>query len=444
MLVTKMPIHRGKNLLGISVGFIRNPALFTIEEGFEKGDFYKVTLPGYNLFIVTDPKIIHHIMIANEASYAKGKMYWKQLRAIIGRAMGSLEGDEWLFLRKLENPFFTKTKIKTYLSDVVKITRKHLNKWQVGEEKELEVVSLISRINTEIVLKTIFGLDAEFNYEQIAAKIGDGQETISWRSGFPWRPMMGWLNGRNQRAKKHLAFFDDYTEKSISIAKNDKNFDANKNLLNRLIAEPSILQKDIRNELIVHLGASTETAAVGKAWTLYLLARHPKTLEKVRSEIAEVANNEELTGESAFQLLYTEQVVKESLRLYPPSYANTRDCIQADEIWGIKIKKGDSFFISLIALHRHPKYWEQPNEFIPERFAPENAHKIHPNTYHPYGVGKHHCIGRYFATPMMVLMIAEICRRFDFELVEKEEKKPLSLSTLKPENGMQIRFFERK
>ena len=443
MLLTKIPVHKGDNFFGISVGFLRNPALFTAEVGIKTGDFYKVSLPGYSLYVVTDPKIIHHMMIANASSYAKGKMYWKQLRAVIGKGMGSLDGDEWLFLRKLQNPFFTKTKIKTYLSDVVKITRKHLNKWKVGKGKELEIVSLISQMNTEIILNTVFGLDNEADFEKIAAKISDGQETISWRSQFPWRPFQGWLNGRNQRAKKHLVFFDALTQKGIS-SKSNGNFDAKKNLLNRLLKTPSLSQKDIRNEIIVHLGASTETAAVGKAWTLYLLAKHPEVLARVRNEIEEKFNGRELVGDSAFELIYTEQVIKESLRLYPPSYANTRDCVKDDEINGIKIKKGSSVFISLYALHRHPKYWNKPNEFIPERFAPENAAKIHANTYLPYGVGKHHCIGRYLATPMLVLAIAEICRRFDFELVDKKEKPPLSLSTLKPEGGMLMRFFERK
>lgn len=442
MTKPKIPIHRGKNLLGISTDFLRNPALFTINKGFEIGDFYKLTLPGFNLYVVTDPEIAHHVVVANGASYEKSKIYWKQLRATIGNAMGSLDGEPWLYLRKLQNPFFTKTKVKTYLSEVVQITQKHFRNWQVGEGKELEVLSLISRMNTEIILKTIFGLDAEEAYQQIAQRIGDGQETISWKSKFPWRPLTGWLNGRNQKAKAHLRFFDQYLEKSISTIKNKEGFAAENNLLNQLIAEPLLSQTDIRNELIVHLGASTETAAVGEAWTLYFLGRHPEVLAKVKAEVDEIIGNGELTGNKAFQLPYTEQVIKESLRLYPPSYALARDCVQADEIKGIKINRGDSIFISLFALHRHPKFWERPNEFIPERFAPENEAKIHQNTYHPYGLGKHHCIGRYFASPMLVLTIAAFCRRFDFELLDKREKMPLSLSTLKPEGGMWVRVSE--
>ena len=240
-----------------------------------------------------------------------------------------------------------------------------------------------------------------------------------------------------------MLFFDDYCAKSILKAKSEENFKADKNLLNRLIDEPNLSQKDIRNELIVHLGASTETAAVGEAWALYLLARHPKVLNKVRAEISRVTGDKALKGEHTYQLNYTEQVIKESMRLYPPSYASLRDCIEEDEIQGVKIKKGDSFLISLFALNRHPKYWEQPDEFIPERFDPENKTPVPSNCYHPYGVGKHHCIGRYFATPMMVLTIAQICRHFDFEWMEKGHKHPLSLSTLKPKNGMVMRFTKR-
>lgn len=439
-----IPVHRGRNLLGISSDFLRNPGLFTITEGFEYGDFYRLTLPGYNLHVVTDPEILHQIMVTKEAHYEKSKIYWKQLRATIGRAMGSLDGEEWLFLRKLQNQFFTQTRIKTYLLDVVNTIQKHFNQWEVGQGKELEVLSLISKLNTEIILKTIFGLDPGDNYEEIAQRIGAGQETISWRSKLPWRPLTGWLNGRNQQVKRNLAFFDDYLEKSIAIIEKNEAFDPNENLLNRLVSEPTISQEDIRNELIIHLGASTETAAVGEAWTLYFLERHPEVLSKVKTEIDTAVGQGTLTEASAFQLPYTEQVVKESLRLYPPSYALARDCIREDEIRGIKINKGDSFFICLLALHRHPKYWDRPNEFIPERFAPENTANIHPNTYLPYGAGKHHCIGRYFAAPMLVLTIAAFCQRFNFKLLDNEEKMPLSLSTLKPEGGMRMLVSEKR
>lgn len=444
MIDGKLPLHKGRNLLGISDEFVRNPALFTIQEGFQYGDFYKLSLPRYNLHIVTDPDILHHITVTREAHYEKSSIYWKQLRATIGRAMGSLDGEEWLVLRQMQTPFFTPARSKSYLPDVLAIARRHLDHWRVGTGKQLELLGLLSKMNTDIILKTIFGLDAAQDYGQIAQRIGDGQATISWKSKFPWRPWLGWLNGRNLKARQHLAFFRRYLKQSISDNQSRWAPGPDAHLLSRLLATPGLSATDIRNELIVHLGASTETAAVGAAWVLYLLSRHPEVLAKVRSEIDQTVGPHPLTPASAFQLPYTEQVIKESLRLYPPSYALVRDCIKEDTIKGVPVKPGDSFFICLFALHRHPRYWEQPNTFRPDRFAPEHINRIHPNTYHPFGAGKHHCIGRYLATPMLVLAIASFCRRFDFTLAGNQEKPPLSLSTLKPKGGLWMQVSERK
>ncbi|MCB0644922.1 MAG: cytochrome P450, partial [Phaeodactylibacter sp.] len=287
------PKESKRSPIRFSVGFLNNPALFTAGN-MAYSDFYQLRIPGYRLFVVTDPQVIRHILVQQKAKYQKSKMYWKQLRAIIGRGMGSLDGEEWLFLRKLQNPYFLKSRVSQYLETVPPATEIHLQQWRQWSGQTIDIIPLISRLNTQILLQCLFGMQAADSYAEIARRIADGQATISWRSKYPWRPMTGWLNGRNQRAQQHLNFFDRFLEDQLSRI--DPEAD---NLFNALHQSPQLQPTDLRNELIIHLGAGTETAAVSEAWALYLLAKNPDILGRVRKEISDLAGDQPLQAQHA-------------------------------------------------------------------------------------------------------------------------------------------------
>ena len=199
--------------------------------------------------------------------------------------------------------------------------------------------------------------------------------------------------------------------------------------------------KDIRNELIVHLGASTETAAVAEGWTLYLLDQNPKYLSEIKKEIDSVTNGNDVNVSDYPQLVKTKRAIQEAMRLFPPSHAIIRDAQSSDIINNIKIAKGSTLFISAYGLHRNPRIWKNPTQFIPERFADET--KISKYSYIPFGAGRHTCIGRYLGLPQIVLSVATFLQRFDYELETKGKVLPLSLSTLKPNQPLKFKLKTR-
>lgn len=417
-----------------SLAFVENTSLF-IQDNFPVlKDFYCLTLPAHQIYVVIDPDILQHVLIREEEKYQKSKIYWGELKKIVGAALGTLEGDEWLSLKKIQMQAYTHDKAESYLENVLLNGRDHFSQW-AAEQKELNITHCFSELNVSTLLNNLFGFENKALNDLIASYIADGEEIISWRTKFPWRPYTAWLNGKNQRYKKYSRFFDKVAQQIIHERENPK--EELKKLIDwvmehsdQLKDTPAVKQHKLRNEIIIHLGAGTETAAVGMGWTLYLLYRHPQILEKVRSEIKQVTGGNLLKHEQWKILPYTEAVIKESLRLFPPSHGIIRDAIEEDNINGLKVKKGDTFFISAYGLHRNPRLWDKPNEFIPERFLDESTIKKY--SYIPFGAGRHTCIGRYLAQPMMIINLASFVQEYDYELHVTEPVLPLSLSTLKP------------
>ncbi len=425
-----------------SLNFVSNASVYIADHIHKHGDVFKLTLPFHSIYAIANPNVLKHILVKNEQNYIKSKIYWAQLRAVVGDALGTYEGEDWLWMKKLQMRCFTHDHVQKHLKNILQSNNKHFEEWQ-NHGQPINLINAFSELNVSILLKALFGYEHSGICDAIAHHIADGEETISWRSAFPWRPYTAWLNGRNQRYHKHLEYFDDLTDDIIR-----QNLEKpNPETLIEALLEASIFMKEnnkinkelIRNELIIHLGAGTETAAVGMGWTFYLLHKHPHICQKVVAEIDQVIGKGEVTPEHAYKLPYTNHVLQEALRLYPPSHGLVRDAIEEDMIGDLQVKKGDTFFISSYALHRNPRFWKNPDAFIPERFEEE----VNTYAYVPFGAGKHTCIGRFLAKPMMTLGLAQFLKNHTFDMKLNEPVIPLSLATLKPNQPLMTQVYKR-
>lgn len=418
-----------------SVAFIRDPAVFTGFRGRYLGDLYRIRVPGHHLHVVSHPEMIEEILVRRGSSFEKSRLYWRELRRVIGDSVASLEGERWKYLRSLEQPFFTPRAVQVSLEEVGELTRlefDHLEE-RVGAGMELPVLEITSRLNTRLILWLFFGQDGGEERMEITRRIVDGEETIAWRSKFPWRFLTGWLNGRNQRAEAHKRYFSRYAARvgASEAALREE-------LLLSAVAgvqgeeEPFYQDVLLRNEMIVHLGASSETHGVAEAWCLYLLSKHSEALDRVRGEVAEVAGGEPVGAEHLPDLHYTTKVVRETLRLYPTAYALVRDCVKHTEVAGRPVQPGQVFFISLVGLHRSPRFWPDPEAFRPQRFTADRMQRRGRYQYLPFGAGRHVCIGQHLALPAMIVAIAQFSQRFDWRFTVSSVR-PKGRATLKPQ-----------
>lgn len=428
--------------LTVFPGFIRNSSVFIADNLSNYGDFFKIGAPGINIYAVANPSVLEHILMRNESNYVKSKYYWQQLKAIIGDALGTLEGDEWILLKKLHTKALTINKAVSYLDLVSENINYYVEEWRKLDDP-VDIITMLSELNVSILLQTLFGAELKHQCSQIAHLIGKGQEHLLWRSKFPWRPLIAKVSGRDSKYDLSLRYFEELADTLIKNRIAD-NSDIER-LIDILIANsefkhPADFIRELRSELIVYLGAGTETTAVGLGWTFYLLAQNPDILNKLKNEIDLVVKVDQPGPQHLSQLKYAEYVIKEGLRLYSPSHAIVRDALDDDCINGVPIKKGSSFFVSSYALHRNPEYWSEPDSFQPDRFNSEPQ----KNCYIPFGAGRHHCIGRYLASPMLILTLCAIVRNFDIELIQKKVIIPMSGSTLKPDHPILIKLNPRK
>jgi cytochrome P450 len=199
----------------------------------------------------------------------------------------------------------------------------------------------------------------------------------------------------------------------------------------------SLTDKEIRDEVMTLILAGHETTANLLSWTCYLLSRHPEIEQRMRSEILQESGKNAVGKGEISQLQFTRNVLQEVLRLYPPVWIISRKAIEEDSIGGYRIPAGAIVTLSSYALHRHPVFWEHPEEFIPGRFSNVKG-KLKSDAYFPFGGGPRSCIGSHFAMTEALQAISMIYARFHLRIAGEIEVKPEPLVTLRPRDGLRM------
>jgi cytochrome P450 len=187
--------------------------------------------------------------------------------------------------------------------------------------------------------------------------------------------------------------------------------------------------------------AGMDTTATALAWTLYLLASHPEAAARWYEEVDRVVGSSAIEWSHLEKLQWLEQVVNESMRVYPPVYLVPRECIEDDEWDGRKIPRGSLMLISVFGLHRSESLWPQAEAFRPERFDPDRDWP--KNAFMPFGMGKHICIGMSFAMTEMKVILAMIAQRYRLEYAESETVREVARITLTPSREVRVRLTPR-
>jgi cytochrome P450 len=196
--------------------------------------------------------------------------------------------------------------------------------------------------------------------------------------------------------------------------------------------------KQVRDEAMTLFGAGHETTAHALSWTWYALSQHPDAEARLHAELAEVLGGRAPTLEDLPRLKYTEQVVKEAMRLYPPAWTTTREAIADIELGGYPIRKGEVVVLPIYTIHRDPRYFPDPERFDPDRFSPEREKDIPKYAYLPFGGGPRVCIGNAFALMEARLIVATMAQRFSFSVAPGQIIEPQRMFTLRPKNGMRM------
>jgi enediyne biosynthesis protein E7 len=368
------------------------------------GDIYRVYVPGRqsHIYVIHHPDDVKRVLVSNHRNYTKG-LGLDRVKILLGKGLMTSEGELWTRQRYMMQPLFHRRVITQFAEVIGAANSQLLTRWdelaRTGEPVNL--TDEMSALTLEIVLRAIFGRDLERMSQELGGNPFDvvtREQGRNLQFAFKFRSLTKLVAGLIERRRREGEEHFDYIAMLMSARDKDS-------------GEP-MAERQLIDEVLTLVVAGHETTASGLNWTWYLLSRHPDAEARLHAELDAVPNQSAPSLPQMEQLAYTQQVVNEALRLYPPGWLLSRRTVQPDTLSGYEIPAGANVLLPLYLLHRHPRYWRDPDTFLPERFAPDHDAERPRFAYMPFAAGPRHCIGETFALYEMLMHLHHVARRF--------------------------------
>ena len=433
----RAPGPQGHWLSGSLREFRKDMLAFYCRIARDFGDFAAFRLGPKRLVLLNRPDYIEQVLVTQNRNFIKHYAF-RLLRPTLGNGLVISEGDVWLRQRRLMQPAFQKQRIEGFGPVIVNHTLRMLEMWRPGSTRDLHADMM--SLAMSIVTKTLLDVDAA----DISRTVGKAVDVIMedfndrFQSAFPppfWLPVP-----RNLHLKRHVRRLDAIIQDIIRQRRADVRDRGD--LLSVLVQardeadNTGMTDKQLRDEVMTLFLAGHETTASVLSWTLYLLATHPEVEARLLAELETVVANRLPAAADVPHLPYTEQVILEAMRLYPPAYVFGREALANCTIGGYSIDAGTTVLISQYVTHRDPRYFERPDEFDPDRWNDGLIKRLPKYTYFPFGGGPRLCIGNSFAMLEAMLVVATVVPRFHFDLAPEPLVVPWPSITLRPRHGI--------
>lgn len=407
------------------------------------GNFFAIWIGDQPIYIVTNPALVHEILVERAKEFHKADLIRDAVGAFAGNGLFLNEGESWRRQRKLSQPAFHHQRIAAYGATMVQQTLDLLNGWQAGESRD--IAEEMTKLTLGIVNKTLFNVDVRAQADHIGALM----TTILTRANDRinnYNPV--WARLFKAKEQREAAAIQELFAIIEGIIAEHRRTGADTgDLLSMLLAardeegNPMSAQQ-LRDEVITLFIAGHETTANAVAWAFYLVARHPEVEAKLLQELAPL-NGQAPTMADLAQMPYSEQVIKETMRLYPPAGGVTRQPIQDIMLGGYPVAKGCTIAISTYAMHRDPKLYPDPERFDPDRFTPEKEANLPRMAYLPFGGGPRICIGNSFAMLEARLILLTVLQQFTLQPASTKAVRAEQLFTLRPKGGLKMVIHKR-
>lgn len=436
-------------IVGALPSMIRDLSGFIQTNSLTQGDIYTIPVAGQKLVMLNHPQYVEHVKIRAKQKYHTGK--GSPLTSLLfPDGILTTDGQRWRERRGPIQPYFNPPHLKTKLSEINDSIQRGLrlvdDAAETGEGSDLKTAT--SYLSMRVLIETIFGIEAEpEEMEQVRSAlefvITNTIQFIAQGNLPDWVPMPG-----RRQSKQAIQTFRDVAEKLVARQKASNVVE--NSLFNTLknMSLPEQKQGDDRliSQILELLLAGYETTASTLFWIITLLIAHEDVLQKVTQEIDETLGTALLEQEDLIKLPYFKMVLSEVLRLFPTAYLFWLRCMEDDVINGYHISKGSRVVLSAYHIHRHPDFWDNPELFQPERFAPDTSKKRPINAFIPFGLGARKCLGNQFALVEIQLTIVRILQQYKLSFVSGYGvPKPVLGISLRPDQPVMIsvsrRFF---
>jgi cytochrome P450 len=395
---------------------------------------------------VSHPDGARRVLQDNAGNYTKEHGTYDALRKLLGNGLVTSEGSFWLRQRRLAQPAFHRTRIQAMGAQMTRAAVETAERWEslLASGEEVSMFAEMSRLTLQVVGEALFGTALTRAREVGAAwDVLNTQLTERFNAKRLLPPILPTKYDRDFRAARRTLFG---TVDGIIAAKRAAGGEG-EDLLSMLMhardeeTGEQMSDRQLRDEVVTMLLAGHETTSVALSWTWGLLDLHPDARVRLQEELARVLGGRAPAASDLGQLTFTRAVIDEAMRLYPPAYILTRRVERDDVVCGYRIRKGRVIVMSPLVFHRHPDFWERPDDFVPERWLDADAEKRRPRfAYMPFSGGPRQCIGNNFATMEAVLILATLSQRFEARLAPGYRLEPTYAVTMKPARGLPVRL----
>jgi cytochrome P450 len=438
---------KGNFLLGVMPEFNRDSLAFLERLARDYGDIVRTRffyVPAYFLY---HPDHIEYVLATNNRNFIKPLSFRTPFfQRLVGNGLLTSEGEFWRRQRRLAQPAFHRERINNYARSMVKDTEAMLATWRDGEIRDTHRDMM--RLTMEVVTHTLFNANVSDDADKVARALAILVEPFSSQATLKWILDNRLPTPTNRRFHKVSAELDEVIYRIIGQRRASDNQDQG-DLLSMLLQAhdedgSQMTDKQLRDEVITLFLAGQETTALTLVWACYLLAQHPEAERALWQELDEVLKGRAPEASDVPQLKFTEMIVKESMRLYPPAYVVGREAVNECEIGGYNIPPRTQLFMSTWVVHRDPRFFDEPEKFKPERWTPEFINNLPKYAYFPFGGGPRVCIGNAFAMMEIVLLLATIAQKFSLSLVTKHPVELQPAMSLRPRNGIRMKIERRQ
>ena len=397
----------------------------------QHGDFVPIRFGPFPAHMAYGPAEIEEVLVERAPNFRKS-FGTRMLIPLLGNGLLTAEGDDWLRHRRMASPAFHRERVKGYGETMASYAQESVDSWTDGEVVDLH--DELTALTLRIVARTLFDNDVTTRIDEVAS-LGTWIQDFyylrfaSLRFLIPtWLPTPG--NRQLARATRRL---DDVV---YGIIRERRPGEDRGDLLSMLLLArdeqgSGMSERQVRDEVMTLLLAGHETTALALSWAFMLLDRNPGARERLEAELAAVLGDRPASPDDVPALPFTQAVINETLRLYPPAYVTGREAIRDTTIGGTRIPKRHIVLISMSTTHRDPRFFPEPDAFLPERWLDGLEKRLPRGAFLPFGMGSRKCVGASFAMMEATLLLATIALRWHFELAPEDVGTHPSI-TLRP------------
>lgn len=437
------PGPKGKLLTGNLADFGGDPLGFLEKCVRDHGDIVPIRLLKIRAIIVNDSEAIDEILVTQTRNFRKTKGIGSEFMGrLFGNGLLTSEGSTWARQRRMTQPALHRAKIAAYAPFIVEAAERMTQGWKCGETRSIH--SDLTKLIAEVVMRALVNSPVPPVVAKLELAGLAMMERLGQRAG-GWKMLIRFFS--DPEAENYSRMIEELDAFLYGLIKERRagGKDAGDVLSTLIQARDEnglgMTDREIRDELATLMAAGLDTTVLALSWCCYLLARHPSAAARLEEELKAVLGGRSPKLEDLPALRYTDAVVKETMRLYPPAWLMAREAVNDCVVGGYPVASGTWLIISQWLKHRDGRVFAGPDEFRPERWLEGTA--LPKFAYFPFGGGQRICAGNGFASMEAPLGVAAICQRFHFEC-EPDYVVPLWPNiTLQPKGGIHLRVRQR-